>query len=112
MRKSLKTFIAKVYYRKLTHVGGNERFLLMVLHTKKESLLTTIIATTGPRKTQMKWSSVDSQHLLKREKKKQIYSMTGIILEYSNFLECNLWNPSVNGESKKENVFLNGLNCL
>ena len=73
-------------------------FLLMVLHTKKGSLLTTIIATTGPRKTQMKWSSVESQHLIEREEETDLHY--DIILEHNKFLVCNVWNPSVDGESK------------
>lgn len=34
---------------------------------KNGSLLTTITATTGARNTQIKWSSVESQHLMERE---------------------------------------------
>ena len=55
---------------------------------KKESLLTTIIATTGPRKTQMKWSSVESQHLIEREEETDL--QYDIILEHNKFLVCNL----------------------
>lgn len=61
----------------------NVQFSTHGVTREKGSLLTTIIATTGPRKTQMKWSSVESQHLIEKEEEMDL--QYDIILGYCKF---------------------------
>lgn len=76
-----------------------------VIHTTMGSLLTTITATTGARKTQINWSSVESQHLMGREE--EIDSLCwDIILGYGKFLVWNHWIPSLGNRRLKKSILI------